>query len=285
MEYDTSLWAESLVRIKAQGKAPKKYGEGTYRFSASMTLSVILPRRGWELLKKTKNYAYLRPPKDKAKSIYDVHIKVPTQEQAIEVALQCYEKGESWMGQLGEWPAWYIHKRKRIMNELVPSSDRQTMMKKLAYELPPESSLVIGEFGVWQIKLSKSDAEFEVHESGEIERYGVENENIYVPTEGREIFQELTKYERNPKAREICIAHHGDSCKVCGMNFGLVYGDIGVGFIHVHHIVPISQKNSEYEIDPVRDLIPLCPNCHSMAHKKNLPFNVTELKELVLSNG
>lgn len=55
-------WPIEFIEIKARGKAPKKYGPTTYRFGASMTLSIILPRRGWTLVKKTKNYAYLIPP-------------------------------------------------------------------------------------------------------------------------------------------------------------------------------------------------------------------------------
>jgi len=280
MEYDIAHWPESIVRIKAQGKAPKKYGEGVYRFSAAMTLSVILPRRGWELLKKTKNYAYLRPPRVEADSTYEIHIKIPTKEQALEIATDCYGRAESWMGQIGEWPAWYLHERKRIMNELIPSPDGRGVEEKLAYELPPESSLTIGEFGVWQIKLSKSDAEFEIYESGDVNK-----NDIDVLIEGRDVSLELTKYERNSKARELCIAHHGDSCKVCDMNFGLVYGKVGYGFIHVHHIIPISEQDGEYEVDPVNDLVPLCPNCHAMAHRRNPPFSIPELKDMVKSNG
>jgi 5-methylcytosine-specific restriction protein A len=280
MEYDTALWPESTVMIKAQGKAPKKYGEGVYRFSATMILSVILPRRGWELLKQTKNYAYLRPPRVEADSTYEIHIKIPTEEQALEIATDCCRRAESWMGQIGEWPACYLHERKRIMNELVPSPDGRGVDEKLAYELPPESSLTIGEFGVWQIKLSKSDAEFEVYESGDVNKNKVD-----VLVEGRDVSLELTKYERSSKARELCISHHGDSCKVCGMNFGLMYGNVGSGFIHVHHIAPISEQNGEYEVDPVNDLVPLCPNCHAMAHRRNPPFSVSELKDMVNIKG
>ena len=38
-------------------------------------------------------------------------------------------------------------------------------------------------------------------------------------------------------------------------------------FIHVHHVTPISKVGREYKIDPIKDLIPLCPNCHAMIHK------------------
>lgn len=281
MEYETSNWPEALINITAQGKAPKKYGEGVYRFGAAMTLSVILPKRGWELIKKTKNYVYLRPPKSTIESSFPIHISIPTQEQALNIALRCYEKGESWMGQLGEWPAWYIHERKRITNELVPSEDRKSIKEKFAYEFPPESSLCIGERGVWKIQVSKADGEFEISEYGEIVRDNSQKFCIERLVEGQELSFELTKQERNQRARERCIAYHGESCKVCEINFGAVYGKIGNGFIHVHHITQISQRKGEYEVDPIKDLIPLCPNCHAMAHRRNPPYNITELKGIV----
>jgi 5-methylcytosine-specific restriction enzyme A len=46
----------------------------------------------------------------------------------------------------------------------------------------------------------------------------------------------VNAYERNPKARVACLAHYGNSCYVCNFNFGDVYGTIGNGFIHVHHL-------------------------------------------------
>lgn len=77
----------------------------------------------------------------------------------------------------------------------------------------------------------------------------------------------VNSYERNPKARAQYIAHHGLDCKVCGLNFENEYGSIGVRFIHVHHIVPLSETKEEYIIDPQKDLIPVCPNCHTMIHR------------------
>jgi hypothetical protein len=283
MEYDTSDWTEALITIEAQGKAPKKYGEGVFRFGATMTLEVILPRRGWELVKSTKNYVYLRPPKNQIRGPYTLRIKIPTQEQALEIALKCYGKGESWMGQLGEWPAWYTHERKRRMNEIAPSENRLSVTEKFAYELPPESSLYIGEWGVWEIKVVKSDGAFEVSESGDIQRDRAGALNYSSIVEGQELSYELTQYERSPRAREQCIACHSTSCKVCAMDFGNIYGDIGAGFIHVHHAVPISQQSGEYEVDPVIDLVPLCPNCHAMIHRRNPPYNVEELKDIILN--
>jgi 5-methylcytosine-specific restriction protein A len=47
-----------------------------------------------------------------------------------------------------------------------------------------------------------------------------------------------------------------------------VYGELGKNFIHVHHVIEISTIKKEYEIDYKTDLMPVCPNCHAMLHKK-----------------
>lgn len=88
-------------------------------------------------------------------------------------------------------------------------------------------------------------------------------------------------YERNTVARNKCIEHHGAICNVCQFDFKAVYGDIGNGFIHVHHIVPLHTIKESYIVDPVKDLIPVCPNCHAMLHRKNEVMAVDALKKLI----
>lgn len=91
----------------------------------------------------------------------------------------------------------------------------------------------------------------------------------------------VNRYERSREARDKCIAVNGCKCAVCGMDFEKVYGEIGRGFIHVHHIVPISSIGKEYKLDPVKDLVPVCPNCHAMLHRKEPPHTIQELKEML----
>lgn len=100
-------------------------------------------------------------------------------------------------------------------------------------------------------------------------------------TEGNPATTVVNRYERSPAARAQCIKHFGAECKVCGMDFGRVYGSWGAGFIHVHHHVPISSIGTSYIVDPVLDLIPVCPNCHAMLHRKKTVISVDELAELL----
>lgn len=138
-------------------------------------------------------------------------------------------------------------------------------------------------------------------EEAELVQANVKSKKIVVPTETLdnedglsaydkefnegELRQVMTnRYERNHEAREKCIALKGRRCAVCGIDFKETYGEIGEGFIHVHHVTPISSKGKDYKLDIDNDLVPVCPNCHAMMHRRNPPFSVAELKEIILTN-
>lgn len=99
--------------------------------------------------------------------------------------------------------------------------------------------------------------------------------------EGKAYEVKSTNYERNRNARKKCIEHHGAVCCICGMDFGERYGEIGEGFIHVHHLIPISDRGQEYVVDPIRDLRPVCPNCHAMLHQTRPPLSIGDLTALL----
>ena len=91
----------------------------------------------------------------------------------------------------------------------------------------------------------------------------------------------INNYERNQVARQKCIEHYGAFCQVCKFDFEKVYGSIGKNFIHVHHIVDIATIGNEYSVDPIKDLVPVCPNCHSMLHKNKPAYLIEELKGMM----
>ncbi len=95
----------------------------------------------------------------------------------------------------------------------------------------------------------------------------------------------VNAYERNPKARTECIAHYGPTCICCGFNFFEIYGKIGQNFIHVHHLTSFSEIKKEYHVNPITDLRPVCPNCHSMIHRRNPPFTIEEIKKMIEKNA
>jgi hypothetical protein len=91
----------------------------------------------------------------------------------------------------------------------------------------------------------------------------------------------VNAYERNQQARQRCLEHHGHCCCVCGFNFEKVYGELGRNFIHVHHLKPLSEIGKQYKIDPIKDLCPICPNCHAMIHNKAMMMRIEELRNQI----
>lgn len=123
---------------------------------------------------------------------------------------------------------------------------------------------------------------FHPHQIFDDEVYDVDypdnDEKLY---EGALVTIKANRYERNQKARRECVAKKGYHCLVCGRDFESTYGEIGRGFIHVHHLTPISTIGQEYELNVDTDLVPVCPNCHYMLHRKNPPYTIEELKDIV----
>lgn len=100
-------------------------------------------------------------------------------------------------------------------------------------------------------------------------------------SEGRTRQVTVNIYERNPLARQECITFFGSNCQVCDFNFQTKYGELGTSFIHVHHLVEISTIGKEYSVNPKTDLIPVCPNCHAMLHKRKPAYSINELKQII----
>lgn len=279
-------WPIETIEIKASGKAPKVHGPNTYRFAAAMTLSVILPRRGWTLVKKTKTYAYLTPPADTPKPPFHITIAVPTPEELLAMARRSYAAGESWMGQLGEWPAWYLHERNMNMQRMARDPATGAMTREVI-EAPPQSSLSIGEWGAWQGRVTGVDGVFV---AGYLPPGLTLNPRVDADAsasarpalwEGEPISVELTRHERNTTARKACIEHYGPTCQACDLTYEDQYGAIGQALIHVHHVTPLADINEAYEVDPIRDLVPLCATCHHVVHSKTPPYTVPEIKAAI----
>jgi hypothetical protein len=111
--------------------------------------------------------------------------------------------------------------------------------------------------------------------------YESERARRQIYREGAAIEMTLTRYERDSAARDACLNHHGFRCAVCGLLFSEKYGEIGEKFIHVHHVNPLAEAGTERELNPVTDLIPVCPNCHAMIHRRNPPLTVSQVRELI----
>ncbi|PMG93690.1 HNH endonuclease [Vibrio breoganii] len=103
--------------------------------------------------------------------------------------------------------------------------------------------------------------------------------DIYL--EGAHEVVSVNSYERNSAARQRCLDEYGYKCKACNFDFEETYGDRGRHYIHVHHIIPLKDIRKEYKVDPIKDLVPLCANCHAMVHRSDPALTVKDLKELL----
>lgn len=113
-----------------------------------------------------------------------------------------------------------------------------------------------------------------------------ENEVVFLK-EGAKKSITVNAYERNSQAREKCISHYKKrnngiiKCEICGFDFGKVYGEQFSDKIHVHHLLELSAIGEEYEVDPINDLLPVCPNCHLIAHSRTPAYTPDEIKGML----
>ena len=91
----------------------------------------------------------------------------------------------------------------------------------------------------------------------------------------------VNRYERNPAARRECLQIYGAVCAVCDFDGSSVYGRKGDGLIHVHHLLEISEVGKEYEVNPRTDLVPVCPNCHAMIHRRRPSYSIAEVRKML----
>lgn len=174
-------------------------------------------------------------------------------------------------------PASHQYVRLKLINQFDDDRLSLELLKKNGLKSAPQRAIKIKNNDL-ENYINKVTSDYDIEkifpESDDIQ------DNIY---EGAKVSINVNRYERSSVARDNCIEYHGCVCKVCGMDFEKMYGEIGKGFIHVHHIKPLSEINEEYIVDYKKDLIPVCPNCHAMLHRKmgDKFFTVEELKQII----
>ncbi len=94
--------------------------------------------------------------------------------------------------------------------------------------------------------------------------------------EGFVKFGKIRTRMRSKKLVEIAKKYYSKNgrinCSACDFNFENFYGDIGKGFIEIHHIKPVFALKNNFEksvIQAIEDVSPLCSNCHRMIHRDN----------------
>ena len=93
--------------------------------------------------------------------------------------------------------------------------------------------------------------------------------------------------ERNPIARRESEEYYRARdegqlrCQGCNIDFSVTYGPRGAGFMHFHHLAPLSEAIGRRAVSGAADLVPLCPNCHAMVHRGDDILSIEQLRDLL----
>lgn len=158
---------------------------------------------------------------------------------------------------------------------------------KWFYILRPELKEAIEEL-ISEGKLNLNDIVDSVLETkGSLIAEEIPEENANKLFEGTKKQITVNAYERNSLARAKCIEHYRKLnngkivCQICDFDFGAFYGEELEGKIHVHHLKPLHEIGEDYEVDAIKDLIPICPNCHLVIHSKEPAYTPQEIKNML----
>jgi 5-methylcytosine-specific restriction enzyme A len=114
--------------------------------------------------------------------------------------------------------------------------------------------------------------------STEARAHGIIDPAFIPDAEGRKLITQHVSYERSARNRQRALEIHGTKCRVCCFDFDAFYGpSLSRGYIEIHHIKSITRVHGGV-ISPVKDLVPLCANCHTMAHRE--PGKIVSIKKL-----
>lgn len=144
--------------------------------------------------------------------------------------------------------------------------DQQTL--RGVRELTPESATLLD--GV----LSRRPAATKNRDASEV------LDEDYQGMEGQEQFALHRRLERDKhlvdlKKREA----RGDlSCRVCGFDFGRLYGKVGAGFIECHHLAPLAEAGPANKT--LHDVELVCSNCHRMLHRRGRDGELVSIRTL-----
>lgn len=167
---------------------------------------------------------------------------------------------------------------------LLPEDERDFVVPRAT-----QSGIGFGQSNVWYAKEEKSQefvAEVIRYITGKNVDSGAHVEitqqvSSQYNESGHAIRVSVNRYERNPYARRECLRIHGNKCSICSFDARKVYGAEYEGKIEVHHIVPIHTIGDDYLVNPEKDLIPVCPNCHMILHTKKADGQYPTIEELV----
>jgi hypothetical protein len=88
--------------------------------------------------------------------------------------------------------------------------------------------------------------------------------------EGQRRRREATFFARNPALVRAAKQQYGCVCQACRMDYERRYGGLGAGYIEIHHLNPLSEREDAAEnprVTRVNQVTALCASCHRMIHR------------------
>jgi hypothetical protein len=191
-------------------------------------------------------------------------MKTKTSELVAQWGIQCasarFSEWGNWYAAVSKFPVALLDSHGYILfqtNEALRSSDGVRVTKQI--NIPDGISSLHG----YHLR------------SGSIPEQ-IQNDELFI--EGAKTTISVNRYERNPAARLKCLRHHGYRCKICDWSGLGTYGVEAARLIHVHHLRALGEIGASYQLDPIRDLCPVCPNCHAFIHLFTPVLSIEEAK-------
>lgn len=224
----------------------------------------------------------LRVRRRKGRRYVDEEVEVPAEAERLRIAHSLHSAGVLTLIEVLGWkvlykPRWTIRGHTQEFDPLTGRPDGP----RIPSATVSEACCTFGHLQEWSVCYTWTDASDQVPVAGATAFHASRDASALV--EGARSRVEMDKYERNSAARHLCIEHYGAACFICGFDFGRFYGSELDGFIHVHHLRPISQHDRAHVVDPIQDLRPLCANCHCFVHSTEPPLDVNEARERLTS--
>ena len=96
---------------------------------------------------------------------------------------------------------------------------------------------------------------------------------------------------RSRRLRQFALSFYSNddgtiSCVACDFEGTRRYGEAAKGLIEIHHKKPIAIAGTSTKPlrEAVADVVPLCPNCHCMVHRRTgVVMSIEELQDIIAS--
>lgn len=115
------------------------------------------------------------------------------------------------------------------------------------------------------------------------EPVAIEMPKVSQPQEKVESLTEESAEKDEKSIKKACLEYYGAICDLCGFDYGYTYGEAFENMIEIHNVKHTHEVGNEIspDTDPIKDLIPICCNCHQVIHSQNPPISIEKMREMI----